>query len=409
MRLTLKLAWRNIWRSRRRTVLTLLTILVGSAMIILINAFAKGGHDTMIRDAVAMNTGQIQVHEKGYWENLSIDYAFVPDASLMAELENAPEVKGYAKRIHAGGLLAFKESSKGVLIQGIDPVREKGVTNLHTKILPGGRYLREGDLNHAVMGSALAKNMGAAVGDEIAFISQGFDGSIAAEKLMVTGLVKSGNPALDRELLLIPLALAEEAFSMMGYYHALTLSLSEIEETKGVVERLKAAGGEGIEVMGWDELMPELVQFIVMDDISGYIFDFILFVVVAFGVLNTIQMSVLERTREFGVMLAIGTRPGQLTAMILAETAVIALMGIVLGATLGSLISWYFAINPIDYSAFEKEIAVWGMTTTLFPADVTLRNVASTSAITFICAMLFAVFPARRAAGLDPVTAIRHI
>ena len=155
--------------------------------------------------------------------------------------------------------------------------------------------------------------------------------------------------------------------------------------------------------------MPELVQFIVMDDISGYIFDFILFLVVAFGILNTIQMSVFERTREFGVMLSIGTRPQQISAMILMESVYIALIGIILAIGLGYAISLYFEINPIDYSKFSEEIAVWGISTTLYPARTTFINIAMTSLFTFLLAVLFSIFPARRAAKLNPIQAIRKL
>jgi len=172
---------------------------------------------------------------------------------------------------------------------------------------------------------------------------------------------------------------------------------------------LKAVDRERIEVMGWDELMPELVQFIVMDDVSAYIFDAILFMVVAFGILNTIQMSVFERTREFGVMLSIGTSPGQVVSMVLIESFFIALLGTVLGLLSGYGVSLYFQYNPIDYSSFSEEIAVWGISTTMFPADATALNLGMTALITMALAMLFSIFPARRASKLNPIEAIRHL
>ncbi len=408
----LAMAWRNLRRSKRRTILTLLTILVGCAMIILINAFNKGGHDEMIDDAVSMNTGHIQIHEAGYWGNMSVDYAFQPSATLIRAIETDPGVVHHAKRVHAGGLIAVGNHTRGVLIQGVDPENETKVTELHQKILPGGRYFTPQDYDRVIIGSALAKNTGVGIGDAIALVSQGFDGSIAAERLTVVGIFKSGNPFLDRELVLTPLSLAEQMFSMMGFYHAITIKIEDISQSGAVVARLTSVEGDGkteTEVMGWDRLMPELVQFIVMDDISGYIFDFILFMVVAFGVLNTIQMSVFERTREFGVMMAIGTRPGQIRSLVLIETIMIALMGIVLGTVVGVATSYYFECNPIDFSAYADEIAVWGMTTTLVPADATVANILTTGIITFACAVIFSIFPARRASKLKPVDAIRQL
>ncbi len=155
--------------------------------------------------------------------------------------------------------------------------------------------------------------------------------------------------------------------------------------------------------------MPELVQFIIMDDVSGYLFDLMLFLVVAFGILNTIQMSVYERTRELGIMKAVGTTPGQIIALVMTETLFIAVIGVVLGITLGAGISYYFTVHPIDYSQFAEEIAVWGITTTIFPATVTIANIMVTGVLTLVVSILFCIFPARRASRLHPVEAIRHI
>lgn len=404
------LAWRNVWRNKRRTILTLLTILVGSAMIIFQNAWAKGGHDQMIEDAVSTNMGHIQIHEKGYWENRTIDYAIKPDLNLLQTLKKDKRIAGASCRIHADGLLSYKDTTAGAMIQGVDPESEKSVSILHTKLLPGGRYLTPADRKNIVMGETLAKNLGAGVGSVIAMISQGFDGSIAAEKLTIIGLIRSGNPEYDQWLVLMPLAQATETFSMMDFVHSIAIRLKSSAATDHVRDYIKKSiDPKAVEVLGWEELIPELVQFIVMDNIGAYIFDFILFMVVAFGVLNTIQMSVFERTRELGVMLSIGTTPGQVVSMVMIESLIIAIIGIAGGLLLGYLLSYYFYLNPLDYSDYSKELAEFGMSTILFPADATVLNGAVTAVITLILAMIFSIFPARKAANLKPIDAIRHL
>ena len=406
----LRLAWRNVWRNTRRTVLTLLTIVVGCGMIILMNAIAKGGHDRMIEDAVSQGIGHIQVHEKGFWDNQTIDYAFVPPQALIDALVSNPAVGAYAMRMQAGALLSSPANTAGTLIQGVDPVKERLVSNIHEKILPGGRFLDKGDTASAVLGEKLAKNLGVKAGDEVAFISQGFDGSIAAERLKVAGLFRTGTPDIDRGLMLMPLGFADTAFSMMGHVHSVAVKLREPAAMRGVIAELERVRSDApLEVMGWDALMPVLVQFIAMDDVSAWIFDFILLMLVAFGILNTIQMSVFERTREFGIMLSIGTRPSQVVSMVLAESAIISVMGVALGVMLGYASSWYFFVNPIDYSSYSEEIAVWGLSTTVFPADATWLNMSVTGGFTFLFAMIFSIFPARRASRLRPVEAIRQL
>lgn len=407
-----RLAWRSVWRNKRRTILTLLTIVVGCGMIIFQNSIAKGGHDQMIEDAVALNIGHVQIHEKGFWENQTISYAFKFSHSIRSLLERDKRVLGYTTRVHAGGLFWYGDSTAGALIQGIDPVLEKMVTNIHTKIIKGGRYLNKDDSTHIIIGEILAKNLGVKVGTTISMISQGFDGSSASEKLTIVGLFRSGNPEYDRSLIMMPLEQAIQTFTMKEYLHSVVIRLKDVADTfyvrKMLTDRITNQESE-IEIMSWNQMMPALVQFIVMDDVGAYIFDFILFMVVAFGVLNTIQMSVYERTREFGIMLSIGTRPGQVIQMVLMESVFISILGISLGVALGVGVSAYFSVNPMDYSGYADEMAVWGVSTTIFPADTTLLNVGVTSGFTYLLSILFSFFPALRASRLEPVKAIRQL
>ena len=204
---------------------------------------------------------------------------------------------------------------------------------------------------------------------------------------------------------------------MGDYINSITIKLKNLSDMELVRDDLRNQLSKielpeesyGFEVLGWNELMPEIVQFIVMDDVGAYIFDFILFMVVAFGILNTIQMSVFERIREFGVMLAIGTRPGQLISMILCESFFITTIGIVLGCGAGAGISYYLNKNPIDYSAYADEIQVYGINTLEFPADMTMLNLGVTVAVTLLLGLLFTIAPARYASKLKPIEAIRHL
>ncbi len=404
------LAWRNVWRNKRRTILTFLTIMIGCAMIILLNAISYGGHEQMIEDAVSLNAGHIQIHEKGFWDNRSLDYAMHFDPSFLQTLRSDRRVTGVSVRVQADALLSFEGNTAGVVVQAVDPDEEVKVTDLYRKIRPGGRFLSREDRLTMVLGETLAENLGAGVGSTISLISQGFDGSIAAEKLRVVGLFNSGNPEYDQSLVLMPLRQGKTTFSMGEYINSYTLKLASPGLMEDVRDSLRKRLGAGSwEVLGWDELMPELVQFIVMDEVSGYIFDFILFMIVAFGVLNTIQMSVYERIREMGIMLSIGTRPGQVVAMVLCESFFITLLGIVFGIALGVLTSYYFEVNPLNYSEYSREIAVWGVSTVVYPARTTLLNVASTGLITLLLSMLFSYFPARKASRLNPVEAVRHL
>ena len=413
------LAWRNIWKNKRRTILTLLTIMIGCAMILFFNAIAKGYHDQMIEDAVIENTGHIQIHNEGFWERKSTQYVFKADENLINLLNKNDNIKGYTSRINTGCMIISDESSIIALIQAINPVKEKNVTNIHTT-LKEGSFLKGNETTEVVIGNILAKNLEVKIGDKIGMVANGFKGSSASEWLTVKGIVKTANPEINRYLILMNLDFAKDHFDFGDWLSSIVIRCKKTEHMENVRDNIRSyvhnweqeneiEDYDRKEIMGWDELMPFLVQFIVMDDISAYIFDFILFMVVAFGVLNTIQMSVFERTREFGVMLAIGTEPKQLVWTILAETVFITVFGIILGIIIGGSISYYFGVNPMDMSSYADEMEIWGVNTFIMPADMSLLSVAVTSITIFFLSFTFSIFPARRAAKLNPIDAIRQL
>ncbi len=416
IKLIATISWRNIWKNKRRTALTLITVMVGTSMIILMRAIQDGGYEKMIEDVISANSGHIQIHNKGFWENTGIEYAFTPDESLESFVSKHPGIKTHTYRIHAAGLLSLGEATSGVIIQGIDPFREKKITSFHRAILQGGRYLSENDTDSVVLGHVLAKNLNAKVGDTVALISQGYDGSIAAENLVVRGLMKTGNQEYDRAMVLMPISQADSTFSMMGNINSLVIRVKDTHAAEGIRKELSDRFGKkggtddtGLEFMGYEELNPEVIQHIVMDKATAYIFYLILFLIVAFGILNTIQMSVFERTREFGVMLAVGTRPDQILGMVLFESVLITLLGILCGILAGSALSYYYTVYPMDYSKYAKEFETFNITTYVFPARLTLSNLATTSFVTMLLGVLFSIAPARRAAHLRPLEAIRQL
>lgn len=408
--IVLLLAWRNVWKNKRRTVLTLLTIMMGCAMIIFMKAMQKGAWGSIIENAVSTNNGHIQIHETGFWENLGIDYAFIPDDALLTSLKSDGRIAAFSLRVHASGLVSHGDSTEGAMIQAVNPDDERAVTDLHTFILEGGRYLSRDDRTHIVMGETLAKNLNVTVGGAVSMISQGFDGSIAAENLTVAGLFKTGNPEYDNVLIVMPLAQAMDTFTMMNYINSIVIRLKDGTEMDGVREDLRRRfGSSRLEIMGWEELMPDMVEFINMKQVGTYIFQFIMMMLAAFGVLNTIQMSVYERIRELGIMLAIGTRPEQVRRMVLAESLFIAILGVALGAALGSGLSLYFCYNPIDYSGFSRQMGAYGITLAQVSARLATWNVMSTSIIMLVLSVTFTIAPARRASRLNAIQAIRKL
>ncbi len=363
----------------------------------------------MIEDSIAPVTGHIQIHENGYRKNMTLEYAFENDSRLIEKIREMKMVKEVTPRICTGGLLIFKDSSAGSEIYAVDPVLEKRITTLHNYILPGGRYLEAGDSQSIVLGNKLAENLGAKTGDTVSILSQGFDGSIAADSFVIIGIFRSPNAGYNRGLALIPLIQGDQTFSMNNFISAYVIRADETSSVEILEGRVKQITGEELEVITWDRIMPEILQFIAMDRVSSHIFVFILYMIVAFGILNTIQMSVFERIRELGIMLSIGTSPARIFSMILAESFIISVIGIAAGLLSGWALSFYFTIYPMDFSGYQAEMEIYGMSTLVYYAKMKSYDFIVTASIILVLSLTFTAFPARRAAKLNPVRAIRHL
>ncbi|PKL19305.1 MAG: hypothetical protein CVV49_01600 [Spirochaetae bacterium HGW-Spirochaetae-5] len=403
------LSWRNVWRNSRRSLLTFLTITAGCTLILFMRSLQNGGYEQMIEDSIAPVTGHIQIHEKGYRKNLTLEYAFENDSTMIERIRKLSGVKEVSPRIYTGGLIISGNSSAGSEIYAVDPVLEKKITTLHNYILPGGRYLEAGDRLSIVLGNKLAENIGAKIEDTVSVLSQGFDGSIAADSFVVRGIFRSPNIGYNRGLALIPLVQGNETFSMHNFVSAYVIHADETSSVEKLEGEIKLITGEELEVMTWDRIMPEILQFIAMDRVSSHIFVFILYIIVAFGVLNTIQMSVFERIREMGIMLSIGTSPGRIFSMIITESFIISVIGITVGLLCGWALSFYFTIYPMDFSEYQAEMEIYGMSTLVYYARIRSYDFIVTASIILFLSLTFTAFPAMRAAKLNPVRAIRHL
>lgn len=409
VRLIAVLSWRNVWRNKRRTLLTFLTIMVGCSMILFMRSFQNGSYGQMIEDAIAPLPAHIQVHEKGFWKNSTFEYAFLDDPALLGSIRALPHVVDVSRRIHAAGLIIHRDSSSGAEVIGIEPSRENNIITIHKYILPGGRFLRDDDTSSIVLGDGLARNLCIKTGDKVEILSQGFDGSVAAGEFVVAGIFHSPSFAYNSGLALVSFSQAAETFSMAGYVSSYAVRIDDTDETWRVRNRIESLAGDNLEVMAWDRLVPEVIEFIALDRASSHMFVFIMYLFVAFGILNTIQMSVYERIREFGIMISIGTTPGRVFAMVMAESLIIALIGLAAGLVSGAALCWIFTKYPLDFSGYGAEMEFYGVSTLVYYAKLRIGDFISCSVTIFFLTLFFTFFPARRASRLDPVRAIRHL
>lgn len=406
-----RMAWRNIWRNPRRSLLTIMAIVFATLLLVFMLSWQFGSYETMINASVKMSTGHLQVQGKGYKDKKEIRLVVSDPDEVNRILDETPGVSTYTNRGSAFSLVSSKERTSGILVIGIDPAREAGVSTI-AKLIREGSFLSQSDSDQALVGSLLSKNMRVGPGDELVLLGQGRDGSIAATVVSVKGVFSSGQDAFDRGTVLIPLRYFQEVYSMFGAVHevvAIGKTLDDVAEMKeSVAAGIERAGkADELVVLDWMELMPGLIEVIKMDLVSGFIFYIILIVVVAFSILNTFLMAIFERKKEFGVLSAIGATPGRLTKLLLLESTSITLVGIFFGIVGGSIVTWYFQRHGIVLPGASDWLRQYGLPERMFPR-LSLLSVSIGSGIVLIITLLTALYPALVVRRLKPVKALKE-
>ena len=410
MSIDVKMAWRNIWRNPRRTMLTICAIAFASLLLVFMLSFQFGSYETMINTSVKIQTGHLQVQAEAYQEKKNIRLV-VPDPAEIAQVIDAiPTVEAYTFRGQAFSLISSNERTYGVVVTGIDPVGEAQVSRLKSLIREGA-FLSKEDTHQALVGKLLARNLRVQLGDELTLIGQGRDGSIAATVVQVKGIFSSGISEFDRSAIQIPLQTFQDVYSMQGAVHEVVIIADALRNIAAIKTAIQAAMSslklkKPLAVLDWDELMPGLRQSIEMDLVSGLIFYLLLVLVVAFSILNTFLMAIFERTREFGVLMAIGTTPGRLTKVLLIESMTLTFIGIVTGILIGSLITLYFQAHGIDISGASELLSQFGITGRMYPKLSWLSAISGPLAV-LIITFFAALYPAIKVRRLRPVEAMR--
>ncbi len=406
------MVWRNIWRNPRRSILTILAIVFATMLLVFMLSWQFGSYDTMINTAVKVHTGHVQVQAEGYRDRMDI-WLVVPDPDAVSRvLGDIPEIEAYTVRANAFSLVSSEDRTYGVLLIGIDPEKEAKVSTLQ-KLIRRGEYLAKNDSNAALVGELLAENLKADIGDELVILGQGRDGSVAASVLTVKGIFSSGEDKFDRSSIHMPLEYFQEVFSMRGAVHEVVVLGRSLDAVETIEAKLKRGievvdDHKAMAVLDWMDLMPGLVQSIKMDLVSALIMYAILIVVVAFSILNTFLMAIFERTREFGVLMAMGTTPGRLMRFLIFESVTITLIGIILGIIFGSLFTGYFQVHGIVISGASEFLSQYGLPERMYP-KLSILSISVGAGIVLVITLLTALYPAFKVRRLRPVEAMTAV
>jgi len=407
--LSFRLAWRNIWRQKRRTWLTASAMIFSNVLLVFMISLQFGSYDMMINNTLSMLSGQVQVQREGYQDSQKMRQSVGNIRELAATIRKQFPTASVAARANSFVLVSSEDRSFGAQVVGVEPAREAGVSTI-PGLLTEGRYLNNPDAAEIVIGAVMARNLKVSTGDELTFLGSGVDGSFAAGAVTVVGIFESGSQDLDRSLAELPLGYFQEAFAMGDSGHVITLSLDELSAVAGMIEPLKAAiaGQEQLVVLDWEALMPGLKQAIQADMTSAWFMYAVLIILVAFSVLNTQLMSVLERTREFGVIMALGIKPRRLALLVVLETFLMASLGLLIGVLLGSMVSAYYAHAGFAYPGMDEMAAKFNMPAVMYPALDPFSLMLGPMVVFLFC-LLAAIYPALKLYALRPVEAMRAV
>lgn len=348
------LAWRNIWRNKRRTLITIASIFFGVLLSAFMSSMQEGSYAQYITSIVNSYSGYLQIHKNGYWDDKVINNSFEFNDTIKWDIEKVKEITFYSPRFENYALASTEDITKGVMVMGIDPEKENKITNISGK-LKEGQYLKNGD-SGVVLGSALAKFLKLKVNDTIVILGQGYHGSSAAGKYSVKGIVKHPAPELDRILVFMDIKNCQELFSVPGMLTSVVIMVNDNDDVAPVKSELKRLLGSKEEVMDWEEMNSLLLKQIESDRSSGLIMKGVLYMIIAFGILGTVMMMMAERKKEFGVLIAIGMRKFKLIITLMLETVYIGMVGVIAGIVASIPIVYYFLYNPIPLTGQAGEM-----------------------------------------------------
>lgn len=356
---------------------------------------------------VGSYSGYVQIHANGYWEDKSLDESMQITDSLTQIVLATKGVSGYVPRIESFALAASEEVTRGSMVVGIDPEMEKQHSKMHERV-SDGEYLSKDD-NSVLVGAGLAKYLKLAVGDTIVLLGAGYHGVSAAGKYPIKGIVKFGSPELSKQLVILPMKAAKWFYGTDDLVSNMIVAVEDPEDAQKIAKRLKGSLSDDFEVMDWQELNPQMVNLIANERTEGWVFMFILYMVIGFGIFGTMLMMLAERMHEFGVLIAVGMKRIKLAFMMLTEVVIISLMGAFLGMLGAFPVCAYFYFEPIRFDSGEdmaKMYEEYGLEPVL-QASLDPNVFLQQAVVVALLAIAIAIYPFLKINRLDAIDAMR--
>ncbi len=404
----LKLAWRNIWRNKRRSYITISSVAFAVLLSSLMMSVQYGSMDHMVDNMVKFYTGHIQIHNNKYWNEKTIENSMSYDEQLIDYIAQFPEVASVVPRIESFALAAFGTKTKGSMILGIDPDKEKSIINVEEK-LKKGKYFNADDKS-VLVSTGLASYLGVQVGDSMVLFGQGYHGANAIGLYKISGLIKFPNPEQNNQTVCMPLKEAQWFYGMEKRLTSIAILVNSKEDMENAKSSINSLIGEkSIAAMDWGAMMPNLVQTVKLKHTSTEIMIMVLYVVIGFGMFGTFLMMTAERMREFGIMLSIGMHRRWLQFTVFIEIVMMSLMGVLAGIVMSLFAISYFHYNPPPMAKGAQAMADNYGIEAVFKFSMSPQLFIWQAWAIFIIGFLLSFYPILVLTKLSPVQAMREL
>ena len=400
-----KIAWRNIWRNMRRTILTMSSIFLAAFLSLFTRSMQVGSYGNMIDNAVKLSTGYIQVHKLDYWENKSIDKTFISSEELLNSIKENEYITSIIPRLESFALTSSGKHTKGSLIFAIEPEIENAANKLSDKIIQG-EYLVKGD-DQIIVAEKLAEYLRVEVGDTLVLLSQGYHGVTAAAQYRVKGIFKFPIPQLNNQLIYMDLRAGQNFYAAYDRVTSYSIMISDPSELENITNSISNKIGNEYEVMTWEQLNKALVQSIQSDNIGGIIMLGILYMVIGFGMFGTVMMMTMERRKEFAVMIAIGMQRIKLFFIISIETLLIGTVAIVISIAASLPLLSYLYHNPIPLQGDLAEAMLEFGVDPIIPFSIDAGIFINQTVTVIVIALIVILYPLSKVLKLDILKSIR--
>ncbi len=402
----LQLAWRNIWRNRRRTTIILIAIVIGMWSMIVGGALMRGMVDQMVAASISTLTGHLQVHAQEYRGDPVVENSMPYDEVSPALDTNIPHAAHWAPRVRVSAVASNAHHSRGVTLVGIEPAREASTSFIGGAVRMG-RYLEPEDVHGILVGTALLNAFETDIGHKLVLMAQDTNKDISSRAFRIVGAYRSDREATEKQYVFIPITTAQEMLHLENRISEISILLPSTKAVDQVAGTLRAALPPTYAVETWRELLPIVSVYLNLMDSWLFVWYLVVFIAMGFGIVNTMLMAVFERIREYGLLKALGMKPWWIVRGVLTESLLLLVMGTAIGNGFGFLTTWALLHTGIDLSSLAAGAEYFGISRTLYPS-VHGQDIAIANIVVFILGLLISLYPALKAARFRPVEALAY-